>query len=95
MPTESTFPCPVCGEEVKRGRKSCRACGASDSDGWDSHSGGELADTSGEFDYEDYVEREFQVRDGNPPFSKRDSIKFVIWLILVAMLLGALSPLLF
>ncbi len=95
MPIDSTFPCPVCGEEVKRGRRSCRACGASDSDGWDLQEGGEMADVSAEFDYEDYVEREFRVRDGAQPHGKRESMKLVIWLILAAMLMGALSPILF
>ena len=58
------FPCPVCGAMVKAGRLSCRACGASDSDGWSDEPEEGWAEAEEDEDevYESYVEREFGIR---------------------------------
>jgi len=55
------FSCPVCGESVSPNASGCRGCGAVKEDGkWiepDTYDGVGLDDD--EFDYDDFVEREF------------------------------------
>ena len=53
-------PCPVCGEDVPTGAKSCPECGACDKSGWsdDTTSDGlDLPDK--DFDYEKFADTEF------------------------------------
>lgn len=61
MSVQSEFECPICGAEVSPNASGCRECGAEKIEGrWvDSqiHDGLDLPDD--EFDYEDFVEREF------------------------------------
>jgi len=60
-----SFPCPNCGADVPRGAKFCRACGASDDSGWnEGDDAWEEQPTAGygeddEFDYDEFVRREF------------------------------------
>jgi hypothetical protein len=52
--------CPNCGEEVSPRAKACPECGSDEQTGWSeaAQSGGlDLPDE--EFDYQDYVKREF------------------------------------
>ncbi len=51
--------CPVCGEWVPRGALACDGCGACGKSGWkeDPADGLDLPDE--DFDYEDFVSREF------------------------------------
>jgi hypothetical protein len=52
--------CPNCGAEVPRTAKACPECGADEQTGWseEAHAGGlDLPDEN--FDYEEYVKREF------------------------------------
>ena len=71
----NTFPCPVCGEEVPNGAKSCPECGACDKSGWSGE-----AESSGlglpdeDFDYEKFVADEF----GDGP--KKSPVHWVWWL---------------
>lgn len=59
----STTPeiCPVCGAEPPRGARACPECGACEETGW-----GEESYTTGlglpeeeEFDYDEFIDREF------------------------------------
>ena len=53
--------CPVCGEDVPRGALACPECGADHNSGWRedaaSYDGLDLPDDN--FDYDDFVRREF------------------------------------
>ncbi len=55
--------CPVCGEWVYRGQAACEECGACAKSGWKAHAdvydGLDLPDEEDEFDYDDFVAREF------------------------------------
>jgi hypothetical protein len=76
--------CPVCDESVPRGRKSCPHCGADPRTGWnddeDTANGLDLPDP--DFNYEDFVEREF----GNSP--KTRGLPWIWWITGVLVLLG-------
>lgn len=65
-----SFPCPHCGAEVPAGATFCRACGASDDAGWNDESAWTGGDDD-DFDYDDYVGREFPEHaapgQGSPP----------------------------
>ncbi len=53
--------CPVCGEDVPRNARACPECGADEKSGWSPNAhvqdGLDLPDE--EFDYEDFVAKEF------------------------------------
>jgi len=52
--------CPNCGAEVPRKARACPECGSDDTTGWseEAHASGlDLPDE--DFDYKDFVEREF------------------------------------
>ena len=54
--------CPICGEFVPRGLVSCPACGSCAKSGWReeaSYDGLDLPDAPEDFDYDDFVAREF------------------------------------
>jgi hypothetical protein len=58
MPTPEI--CPNCGAEVPRGARACPECGSDEKTGWsdDAHTGGlDLPEEN--FDYNDFVKREF------------------------------------
>jgi uncharacterized membrane protein YvbJ len=56
--------CPVCGEDVPRGSLACPECGADRNSGWredaESYDGLDLPDEN--FDYDEFVRREFPSR---------------------------------
>lgn len=79
--------CPVCGEDVPPRARACPECGADHNSGWrlDADAAGlDLPDE--EFDYDEFVAREFG-DGGRPP-----GIKPIWWItaivLLVAMLAG-------
>ena len=52
--------CPCCGAEVPRNAKACPECGADENTGWSEEAGGSGLDLPDEdFDYEEFVKREF------------------------------------
>ncbi len=86
--------CPACGEWVYRGAVACADCGACERSGWsgDTHEDGlDLPDD--EFDYEDFVAREFGSQR-----AKNLMMKNVWWwvalVLLIALALMELLPLL-
>jgi hypothetical protein len=84
-----TFICPNCGEAVPVSRASCPHCGSDSETGWSKdaeEAGVDLpAGYSGqdEFDYDEYVHREFS----KPPVSAAVLIRLVI---LAALLITGL-----
>ncbi len=57
--------CPVCGEWVYRGQAACGECGACEKSGWRADAGHtdglDLPDE--DFDYDDFIAREFGGKD--------------------------------
>lgn len=88
------FLCPHCGAEVKIGAIFCRECGASDDSGW-GQDDDVLLDTEtavdDEFDYHEFVRREFPGA-GDEPIDpgrlKQLGIAIVILLICLALFLA-------
>jgi hypothetical protein len=79
--------CPNCGAEVPPGAKACRECGSCEKTGWSDESyanGLDLPDT--EFDYEEYVNREFHSDKVKPR-----GIPWFWWLVAVLVLLAFVS----
>ena len=55
-----SFNCPVCGEEVPAGSKSCPECGACEKSGWSGNTDEDgLGLDDDEFDYDKFVGEEF------------------------------------
>jgi ssDNA-binding Zn-finger/Zn-ribbon topoisomerase 1 len=78
--------CPVCNEEVPRGALACPECGADHNSGWredaDFYDGLNLPDN--DFDYDDFVQREFESR------VKPAGLKMIWWIagiVLIAVLI--------
>ncbi len=84
MKQEPPEVCPVCGEDVPRNASACPECGADHLSGWreDADTTGGLGLPDEEFDYEDFVEREFG--GGVKP----EGIAWVWWAAAVAALLA-------
>jgi hypothetical protein len=74
--------CPVCGEDVPPRALACPECGADHRSGWkpDAADGLDLPDE--EFDYDDFVEREFGGGAGKSRIHP-------VWWITAALLLAA------
>jgi hypothetical protein len=72
--------CPVCGEDVPRGALACPECGADHNSGWREDADSIDADGESDFDYDEYVEREF----GNSP--KPAGVKPVWWITAIVLL---------
>ncbi len=78
--------CPNCGAEVPRNAKACPECGSDEQTGWadDAPTGGlDLPDQ--EFDYNEFVKREFG-KEGPVP----RGIRWGWWIAAVAVLLAFL-----
>lgn len=90
--------CPACGEWVPKGQVACDECGACDRSGWKNpdtaaaYDGLDLPDD--EFDYDDFIAREFGGKQDGVSSNQR-SLWFWVGLVLVIILaLGFLMPLL-
>ncbi len=59
-------PCPSCDESVPRNASACPHCGADWNTGWneDGDTSGRLGLPDEDFDYEDFVKREFDEGGG-------------------------------
>jgi hypothetical protein len=88
------FDCPHCGGRVKSTASACPHCGSDDQTGWSNH---EDASESYEddFDYDEYIEREFP--DNANPSAERKAYwtRVIIILLIVATLLSMLPFLAF
>lgn len=63
------FICPTCGALVEQGAQSCPECGSDDRTGWSEEARGGDPDIptgygDGDFDYAEFVEREFGQKRG-------------------------------
>jgi hypothetical protein len=87
--------CPVCGEWVPRGAVACDDCGACAKSGWkenaESYDGVDLPDEEEDFDYDDFIQREFGTnRQGRPSLNKEALWKIVAAVLLAVIVLGYL-----
>ncbi|HVF73079.1 MAG TPA: hypothetical protein VM940_15865 [Chthoniobacterales bacterium] len=71
--------CPVCGEDVPRGSLACPECGADHNSGWraDATDGLDLPDD--DFNYDEFVEREFSTS------AKPTGLKAVWWITAIVL----------
>ncbi len=85
--------CPVCGEDVPPKSLSCPECGSCHKTGWkedaDVYDGLDLPDD--EFDYDDFVSREFGTKDRNvKPAGMSPLWWFTAILLFIILLVGLL-----
>ena len=83
------YACPSCGAEVRVGSRGCPKCSSGSGAKWDQEEyldGIDLPEDAGEFDYNDFVKREFG--GGTSPL-KPHGMKWKWWITGV-LLLGAL-----
>ncbi|MCR4413322.1 MAG: zinc ribbon domain-containing protein [Thermoguttaceae bacterium] len=98
-PTDDFFPCPHCGADVPAGARFCRQCGASDESGWgeeawsDVESPGGYSAEDDDFDYDEFVRREFPDQAERPAeMSARAAfLTLVAVLVIVSLLLWSLG----
>jgi len=78
--------CPNCGADVPTGARACPECGSDEETGWsDKASTDHLGLPDEEFDYDEYVAREFK--------KPRKRVSWFWWAIIAALLLAFLIPL--
>jgi hypothetical protein len=80
--------CPVCGESVPAGRKSCPHCGSDERSGWSDETAQDALDLPGEdFNYRDFAEKEFGTggRRARPAF-----LWWIVGVVMVAVLIWQL-----
>ncbi|MCA9051271.1 MAG: hypothetical protein KDA89_21185 [Planctomycetaceae bacterium] len=83
---DNGFDCPHCGDYVAGSASRCRTCGADDDCGWAPEEFGAVDDD--DFDYDDYVAREFPGHaDRHSAAGQRRLLVFWIVIILVLALL--------
>ncbi len=90
LPPRPPEICPVCGEEVPPNALACRECGADHNSGWrlEAETADALGEAEEDFDYDEFVQKEF----GNSV--KPQGISTIWWITAVIVLL-ALSVLYF
>ena len=93
MTDQAYFRCPHCGGDVPYRRTACPHCGSSESDGWKDHDGEEGFLNEEEFDYEDFVAREFEEESIVSPGLKTWQV-YILLMVLISFGLLALIPLL-
>jgi hypothetical protein len=73
--------CPACGADVPRGARACPECGSDESTGWSERAQAQSLDLpDDEFDYNEFVEREF----GNK--TTRHPRRWIWWVTAVVLL---------
>jgi hypothetical protein len=81
--------CPVCGEVVPAKAKACPECGADEQTGWsDAGRADSLGIPSEDFDYDDYVKREFE---GEKPRGKFGAVWIVTAIVLLLLFVWAFA----
>ena len=82
--------CPHCGAEVPRKAKACPECGSCEETGWSEASATSGLDLPGEeFDYDDFVKREFEEKTPKPR-----GIAWFWWVVAIVVLVVVLALLL-
>lgn len=80
--------CPHCGAEIPEKAKACPECGSCEETGW---SEAAAADSLGlpdpQFDYDEFVQREFGGKEG----ARRRPVRLLWWFTAVAVLLAILT----
>ena len=90
MPPEN---CPNCGAEVPRGAKACPGCGSDERTGWSDEAGQDGLDLpDDEFDYGEFVKREF---GGSGKPAPPRGVSWFWWLVAMAVLAAFLSLFIF
>jgi zinc ribbon protein len=75
--------CPNCGAEVPPRAKACPECGSDEKTGWSERAHADhLGLPDEEFDYDEYVKREF-----GPSKPKPQGIAWYWWLVAIGLLL--------
>ena len=87
---ESPESCPVCGTDVPSGAKACPECGADENTGWSEHARYDALGIPDEddFDYNEFVEREFRGRTPKRKFRWLWLAVAVLVLIVFALAFG-------
>ncbi len=81
--------CPACGEDVPAGALACPHCGSCAETGWSEQARYDALDLPDqEFDYDDFVEREFN------PDRPRQRRRTWYWWIAIGLMIAALLGLL-
>ncbi len=85
---DEVFPCPNCGSDWPTSRKVCRSCGYSDE--YAASDDGFLPEDPNDFDYDDFVAREFpEHAAADSPAARRDSwTRWVVLAIVASFVLG-------
>jgi hypothetical protein len=86
------FVCPHCGATVQIDATFCRECGSDDQTGWSEDAERTQFDCGNEFDYDEFIEREFP--DSNP-MSTGESVKKNAVILIVILTCISLLYLLF
>lgn len=84
--------CPVCGDFVPKGLVSCPSCGSCAKSGWNEdadYDGLDLPDAPEDFDYDDFVEREFGGRKKSAHLGKNGSLWW--WVAVVLIIIAVVS----
>jgi len=85
MPGPSMPPevCPNCGAEVPPQARACPQCGSDEQTGWSEQANVDGLDLPNqEFDYDDYVKREF-----GAPTPVPSGIRWIWWLVAAALVI--------
>lgn len=84
---KSPETCPNCGADVPPNAKACPECGADESTGWgDNAYAGALGLSDKDFDYDDYVKREFGgAKSGSV---KPAGLRWLWWIVGVLIVAG-------
>jgi uncharacterized membrane protein YvbJ len=78
--------CPNCGAEVPRNAKACPECGSDEQTGWSEEAYADSLDLpEQEFDYDDFVKREF---GGQSPVPR--GVHWVWWVVGIVVVLAFL-----
>lgn len=81
------FDCPCCGAEVSAGASFCRECGASDDSGWSLEEEEGFA-SDDDFDYDEFLDREFSIAK---PISPRDKFRRMFTVAIIVLVCISLT----
>ena len=80
--------CPNCGAEVPRNARACPECGSDERTGWSDRAASDHLDLpEEEFDYDEFVKREFAPKKPMP-----HGIAWYWWVVAIGLLLAFVLP---